>query len=184
MFFNIIYRSPIWQNLEANTRNIRILILGSIFYIIIHSFIYSRYVNAYQMVLNYRKYIYYLIMCDLAIVGLMIFLFTDSQQNKKEKQLIKKKNKKKKKKNPMNLMNHMRQFPIMPTNLPINLFPPFQQPTFNKPFLKPIINESEHNNPENKFEDIELPIYQSSNNNPINTNKPEILDTELPIYAP
>lgn len=206
MFINTVYRLPIWYDIDTKSRNIRILILGIILYIITHSFIYSKYVDNYQMVLNYRNYIYYLIALDLTIVGFLMFT------NKKIKKNININKKKLKKFN--NLPNnHMgiRQFNnyyqkplqsqqqqqqqyhqqqslnLIPNNF-INNVPEKkiinkfdnQPKIINKP--KIAIKQKEIINKQEKSMDMtELPIY-----NGVKTKESvgNILDTELPIYKP
>ena len=93
MFFNAIYRLSLWKDLDNKSRNIRLLVLGAILYIIVHSFVYSNYVKSIEIVQQYRTYLYHLIGMDLVLVSAQMFMESDkvSKKNKKTKN---KKNKK------------------------------------------------------------------------------------------
>lgn len=88
MLYNSLYNSKLWKKLDSKSRNIRILILGTVFYVIAHSFIYSNYVEGVEIIANYRRFLYYLIALDLGLFGLRVYM----GKNKNDK---KKKNKKK-----------------------------------------------------------------------------------------
>ena len=103
MFFYAVYKLPIWKDIDSKSRNIRLIILGAIFYVIAHSFLYSKYVKDITSVENYRKYIYYLIIADLAMVGLL--LATSKKDNKRKKKKNNRKNKSKGKFNREMMMN-------------------------------------------------------------------------------
>ncbi|QKF93702.1 hypothetical protein QKU48_gp0244 [Fadolivirus algeromassiliense] len=172
MFFNIIYKSPIWKSIDTKSRNMRILVMGSIFYVIVHSFIYSKYVESIEFVENYRKYLYYLMVIDLASTGLLMFLSDDKKQKKSKN--MKKNNQKKQHK----------------MNLPFQLSPQYQpslQPLSkinNNPIQalhKPVNKQFTVNNVQ-KVEDnesIQLPIYKKQNQQPIKVDND---DYEIPVY--
>jgi hypothetical protein len=88
MFFNVIYNSPLWKDLDNNTRLMRVFISGCICYILLHSYIFSSYAQT-QNILQYRDYIYHFIGLDLAST----FYLKQTEKDKKNKT----KNKKKKK---------------------------------------------------------------------------------------
>lgn len=69
MFFYTIYKSEIWKDLEVKDRNLRILIFGSFFYVIVHSYIFSKYVENNQ----YKKYFYYVPITDLLLTLIDLF---------------------------------------------------------------------------------------------------------------
>jgi len=83
MFFYALHKSSLWKKISKKNRNIRIFITGSIIYIIIHSYLYSKYINEYKFINNYRKYIYFLILVDL------ILTFIGLKTNNKKRKLIK-----------------------------------------------------------------------------------------------
>jgi len=90
MFFNTVYKLPIWKNLDKKSRNIRFLIFGSILYIIVHSFINSNYVNDIEIIQNYKHYLYYLILTDLCVVSMRMALSDDNLPKKKKQKKIQK----------------------------------------------------------------------------------------------
>lgn len=102
MFFNAVYRLSIWEDLDNKSRNIRLLVLGAILYIIVHSFIYSNYVQSIDIIQKYRNYLYYLIGIDLSLVG--VLMFTENTKNSNKKKKLKKRK----------LMYQMQQQPMQP----------------------------------------------------------------------
>jgi len=99
MIVSLIYKSPIWSDLDANSRLMRVIIAGTIVYICLHSFLYSKYVESNESVLKYRNYILYIAALDLVTV---IGLFYMGGSNDKK---IKKKQQKKSKR----INEHMRE---------------------------------------------------------------------------
>ena len=84
MLYNSLYNSKLWKKLDSKSRNIRILILGTVFYVIAHSFIYSNYVEGIEIITNYRRFLYYLIALDLGLFGLRVYM-GGSKNDKKKK---------------------------------------------------------------------------------------------------
>lgn len=115
MFYNVVYRLPIWTNIDSKSRNLRLIVLGTILYIIVHSFIYSKYVDDYKIILENRKFLYYLIAIDLSIVVILMFLNFSISDNKKKNEKNKGKNKRKNNKrlsfNGNGFMPNMKMFP-------------------------------------------------------------------------
>lgn len=198
MFYNLVYKLPIWIDIDSKSRNIRLIVLGTILYILIHSFIYSNYVNNYEFILDNRKYLYYLIAFDLTIITTLIYFGfgTVKQKNKKLKKSSLYKNKKNfnksnffinKNKLPFR-MNGMPQYGIYQNFMPQNGFYPNeifnQMQSSNK-------NQNQHNKNINKINDsknikkeelnendsIKLPIYQPKTQN-LNEN-----NNMIPIYG-
>lgn len=83
MFYNVAYRFPIWNDLDDKSRNARILVLGTILYIIVYSFIYSKYTDDIEIIQKYRSYLYYILAIDLIIIALL--MFTKKPKKKKNK---------------------------------------------------------------------------------------------------
>ena len=82
MFFTIIYKSPLFIKNGPNKRLIRVFIMGIICYIILHSFLYSDFINNNNLI-KYRKYIYYLAGLDAA----SIFFLQDAHIKKPKKKI-------------------------------------------------------------------------------------------------
>ena len=165
MLINAVYRLPIWYDIDIKSRNVRILIFGIILYIIVHSFIYSKYVENNELVLRYRNYLYYLIGADLVIIGLlMLTKKTNKEKNKKIKNLNKFR------------MPYNIYYPQHRLNVPI-------KNTISVKNKNEIIKKSEIQNlNENKVdEDINLPIYNSQKDQDPILN---IIESEIPVYEP
>ena len=163
MFFNIAYRLPIWKDIDDKSRNIRILILGVILYVILHSFIYSTYVNGNNFILNKRKYIYYLIGSDIIIALLFMYLLASDEKPNKKKKKIKQKTKPKQIK--------LQEQPLQP--LPPVLDKPLQP-------LPPVPDKPLQKNEQNDIESLGIPIYTDV----IENNQIIEQDQDLPIYSP
>lgn len=80
MIFFTLHRLPIWRDLDNNNRNIRIFIVGIILYIILQSYLYSNYGSNNEFLVDYRHYIFYLIVIDAIIVG--IKMMSENYNNK------------------------------------------------------------------------------------------------------
>lgn len=91
MFYTIAYNLPIWNYLENKDRNVRIFILGTILFVLLHSFLYSTYISN-PVVMEKRFLIYFLIPFDMLIVAILIFFFSKENISKKKKNHKKKKN--------------------------------------------------------------------------------------------
>lgn len=74
MFYFIVSRLPIISSVEEG-KFLRIFIIGTICYIILHAFLYSNYNSGSEIVQKYRSYLYYLWGADLLITGLIVKLF-------------------------------------------------------------------------------------------------------------
>lgn len=202
MFFNAIYRLSLWKDLDNKSRNIRILILGAVLYIIIHSFIYSNYVESIEIIEQYRDYLYYLIGIDLIFVGIQMFIGDDGgiSKKKKKKKTLKRKhsikmnpymlqNMKINQMNQMNQMNKMNQMNQMNqlNNLnkinqvnQVNKIGQTKQQQQQQVLMHQTIDDSNS---------ISIPIYTSNshiinwNNNAQQPQQQEQNDMELPIYG-
>jgi len=71
MFFNTIYSSPIWSELESNQKFFRTAVVGTICYILMWSLFQSKVTESYQVVQKYKKYIYYVFAGDVSLFYLM-----------------------------------------------------------------------------------------------------------------
>lgn len=169
MFYNLVYRSPLWKSLDHNSRNLRVVIAGTVFYIGMHYYIYSNYVDSYQLILDYRKYIYYLFFIDLIVLLLFMFLIDDN------KKVVKKKKK------------QQLRLPIMiPPHIP-QIVTPSSMPSMHSmhsiPQMPPVSEKSKKNNTNKETENDSqpIPIYKTFPNK----SSPQV-DTEMspaiPLY--
>ncbi|CAH6421235.1 Hypothetical protein KVN_LOCUS194 [uncultured virus] len=71
MFFYILNKSQLFSNIETKSRNFRLFIIGCLLYVILHSYLYSAYVDSNQFLSNNRKYIYIIILADI-----LLYLYT------------------------------------------------------------------------------------------------------------
>ncbi|ARF09183.1 hypothetical protein Catovirus_2_132 [Catovirus CTV1] len=74
MFYFIVSRIPIISSVEEG-KFMRIFIIGTICYLILHAFLYSAYNDGSELIQNYRSYLYYLWGIDLALTGILIKFF-------------------------------------------------------------------------------------------------------------
>jgi len=157
MIINSIYSSSIWKKLsktDNKSRNFRIMLIGIIIYLIIHSFIYSKYTDNNKVITNYRHYMYYIIGFDL----LLFYIIAMNQSNKKKKKKKKRFNKKIQKKffipNPMQIK-------------PIQNIPNLDIISNDIPTYKPTDNINININ---KNDDDDIPIYDNMTTIPIYNN--------------
>lgn len=79
MFYFIISKIPMISKIKED-KLFKIFIIGTICYIIIHTFLYSNY-NTFEYGINYRQYIYYLWCFDLILTGIIVKLFSNSNDD-------------------------------------------------------------------------------------------------------
>ena len=87
-----LYISPLWKKLDQKSRAIRILLLGTVIYVVLYSILYSKISNILSTLTSYRKYLYFIATTD--------FILTFSNFYKNYNFIDKKKKKKKKNKKP------------------------------------------------------------------------------------
>ena len=81
MIIYLLYISPIFGYLDEKTRNLRILIIGVIFYIIIQLLIHSEFGK--NMDENYKQYLLYLSIFDAALFKFVTFFKNIGTDNNK-----------------------------------------------------------------------------------------------------
>lgn len=84
MLINLIYKSPIWSNIDAKSRLLRVLVIGVLCYVAIHSYLYSQ---SNEYILKYRNYFMYLACVDVLAILTIYYL---SESNVKPKRKVKK----------------------------------------------------------------------------------------------
>lgn len=84
MFFYTVYRSSLWKNVDKKSRPLRVGIVGSIGYILLHSYLYSGYINLQSTVAKYRHTIYFLIILDIILIAHQL-LFKREEKKKIKK---------------------------------------------------------------------------------------------------
>jgi len=75
------------KDLDPRSKLLRIFLGGTVLYVILHSFIYSKFVESRDWIVNNRKYIYYIILSDLMITG---YLTRNKLKEKKRKNKLNK----------------------------------------------------------------------------------------------
>lgn len=75
MFYYIVSKLPFINNTDG--RLWRTFVLGTMCYLIMHAFIFSKYTENMELLQKYRNYLYYLWGTDLLITGILIKLFND-----------------------------------------------------------------------------------------------------------
>ncbi len=157
MFFSLIYKSSLWNKHEPKARLLRVFISGVVLYILLHSYLYSRYTDGSELIQKYRKYIFYIGGVDAASI---LSLYYSETKNKK-------KNKKKNKRHPKQLpyQMHPMMLPYMPTNGKIPPFHPTMALGKNK------ISVGTDNELQKKIE------YEKQKKEVLNVNKPPVKTT-------
>lgn len=82
MFFNIIHNSPFWLKLDKGKRYTRIMVAGMICYVLLHSFLYSKYAETKEKLVYYRNYLYYVFALDFFVLGIMYKMSDDDEITK------------------------------------------------------------------------------------------------------
>lgn len=77
MFYFVVSRLPIISNIDEG-KMLRIFIIGTICYIIVHAFLYSNYNSGSELITKYRSYLYYMWGADLALTGIIVKFFGQS----------------------------------------------------------------------------------------------------------
>ncbi|AYV77027.1 MAG: hypothetical protein Barrevirus8_13 [Barrevirus sp.] len=194
MFYNLIYRSPLWA--KAKDRNIRIFVLGTILYIVFFLYLQSKY-NKLQ---NYKKYIYYIFVTDFLVMSLYMsyseYFKTKDKKVNKMKTKTKKKKETKSKNNGPSLPNQNRR-PM--SNKPVA--PPNQNKGSNSSLPSPSTPQNKGSNPpisnngpnrdthlSDNNSNVALPIYNNTNQTqqkvPSKTVNKVVTESEIPVYRP
>lgn len=74
MFYFIVSRIPMISNVDEG-KFLRIFIIGTICYVILHAFLYSKYNENISFITNYRSYLYYLWAADIVLTGILVKFF-------------------------------------------------------------------------------------------------------------
>ncbi|ARF09668.1 hypothetical protein Indivirus_2_47 [Indivirus ILV1] len=85
MFYNLLYRSPLWGKVRSQDRNIRIIVAGTILYVVSYLLLQTKYVNDISQLQNYKKYIYHLFASDFTIVMIQMRFSHDKKIKRKLK---------------------------------------------------------------------------------------------------
>src|SRR3972149_4626632 len=84
MFLYLLNNSPIWTDLDKKSRYLRLFITATVIYIVINSFLNSKYVDNIEFLINNKKYLYYLIFFDIAATLLKIYFGKNSDKIEKK----------------------------------------------------------------------------------------------------
>lgn len=87
MFLYALYKSPLFHDTAPRDRLLRIFVVATVVYIVIHSYLNSTYVSEDGFLSNYRHYLYYLLIVDL--IGTLITYFLAGTQPAKDKKIKK-----------------------------------------------------------------------------------------------
>lgn len=88
MFFLLFYKKNFWKKLDEKSRNMRIFIAGAAWYIILHSYLNSKYIGSNSIFYNCTKYLYILLLLDLSVVGVLFFGFNKNKKKKRGKKVM------------------------------------------------------------------------------------------------
>jgi hypothetical protein len=82
-----LYKMPLFTDMAPKDRYLRIFVISTVIYIIVHSFLYSSYLNNDGFAARYRHYCYYLIMLDLLLTTAVYLFSGDKPVQKKIKKI-------------------------------------------------------------------------------------------------
>ena len=176
MFLYSIYKSPFWQNLSQNARMLRVTVAGLILYIIICSYLYSKF-GEKDLIVNYRRYVFYLMGVDIAVTFAEHYVV-----GTKPKKIKKKKDKGR-------LLIRPKNYPFVP-QIPLNN-PPMRQRQQQPPQqnLAPLedVSIQVYNSDQliDMKDDTSLPVYQHQDETslPLYDPKPtEPVEEDIPVY--
>jgi predicted MPP superfamily phosphohydrolase len=174
MFFSFIYKSPLWSDQDNKSRLLRVIACGVICYVVIHSYIFSKFVESNELVFKYRNYVFHLAGIDL--MSMLAFHFKEVSKKKKNNKALREKNKK------MHLLQYTN--PNFKNNFKAPL-PQYQ----NYDNDDKVNNEYNGNNNVNKLSDLfitqdtlsndSIPVYKPSDEN----HNTEGTFGTLPLYS-
>jgi len=164
MLLYLINNSSLWKNIDPKVRFFRIFMLGAVLYILLHSFINSKYTQGNEFINDHKKYLYYVIIFDFTLF--MFSYYNNSPQ------ITSQKKKKIKSKNQTNKEYSCAISPEALQNLKPNV--KASQICGIKKEIKQEISKDQ-----NDIKSIQIPIYKDSNTNIANET---ISDESLPIY--
>lgn len=75
MFFYIVHNSPFWNKMPNKQRNIRTFITGSVLYIGLHIFLYSKFAEGKKELTYFRNYMYYILLIDVIAMAVIYKLY-------------------------------------------------------------------------------------------------------------
>jgi len=195
MIIYLVYKSPLWKNLESKSRKLRIFILGTVIYIALHSFINSKFVENNEFIEKNKKYLYYLFGLDMMLSGSIMY-FGKSSDKSTDKKLINDTMKLIKPKK-INLqkqiqMDQQREnVVVQPNNQPVvkpNMQPPQMKPNMQPPQMKPPVQQQQQQQvksntqmPNKTSNELKVPLYNSKKVD--DTKESEIKDIDIPIYV-
>src|SRR5437660_388532 len=83
MFYYLVSKLPIINSI-SDGKFFKIFLIGTICYINLHAYLFSKSASGSEFISKYRKYLYYIWGLDLTITGIMIKLFDNSNDNDDE----------------------------------------------------------------------------------------------------
>jgi len=74
MFFLGLLSANIWSDLTPIDKSVRVIIVGSIMYILFYIMIFNKYVDGNELVQRHRKYFYYMLVLDTVYASMKIHI--------------------------------------------------------------------------------------------------------------
>ena len=191
MIIYLVYKSPLWKNLESKSRKLRIFILGTIIYIALHSFINSKFVENNEFIEKNKKYLYYLFGLDMMLSGSIMYfgksadkkLINDTMKLIKPKKINLQKQ--------IQMDQQRENVVVQPNNQPVvkpNMQPPQMKPNMQSPQMKPPVQQQQQQQaksnaqmPNKTSNELKVPLYNSKKVD--DTKESEIKDIDIPIYV-
>lgn len=81
MFFYVINNSPFWEKIPLEKKAVRAFIMGMICYILLHTFLFSKFAETKENLVFFRNYIYYMFAGDLFMSNVMTKIHMNNRDN-------------------------------------------------------------------------------------------------------
>jgi hypothetical protein len=83
MFYTLLNISPIWKSSDSNKRKSRVFILGTAFYVLLCSYMYSKHGDKVNFLKKVKSYLKYIVLLDISICA-ALFKFNSPKDNLEE----------------------------------------------------------------------------------------------------
>lgn len=79
MFFYIIHNSPFWEKLPFDKRIGRTYMVGIVCYVLLHTFLFSKFAETKENLKLFRNYMYYMLVGDIIVLNITEKMYTESK---------------------------------------------------------------------------------------------------------
>lgn len=172
MFYNLIYRSFLWNKDKKDIRNIKVFVTGTVLYVAAYFSLNTQYAQI-DFIQKYRKYFYHLLAIDLALTAAQMLFAQPTPKSKKRK------TNRRQKIPPIFVPNNFLLNQPMADHIPKSMsgLVPTIGPVHNTGLVPTgPVHTTDHK--------VTLPVYSGSTNKKINNDEVEEEQFNIPIYQP